>query len=385
MVRTALPNSTDPQIIALVREIHAASTAPCEWAEVLGNMRSGLGARSVTLGSHEFSTGQGATLCEAPDDAAFRNAYCAYAARNPWFLSSEDYQPGRVMTGEELISNRELQRTDFYRGFLKPYGLLHRLCGVVARRGNLVYFVAAHRGEDQPAFGLREKADLQFLLTHFTLSIENHWRMQNAADLSRALMRILDQDSSATLLVGAEGEVIYCNPTTSALLARIGSLRLEGRRLVAASATDQRALRQAISAATAVGVAGPVGIDDARVLTLGAPAGMPPLVLVIRPAGELFVAESAMRSSVAQISIRGGHALHDPASCPFARQFELTPAQSKVSALVFVGQPLTAVARSLNVSENTVRSHLKQIFQKTNTHGQMELVHLHARMCSSRG
>jgi DNA-binding CsgD family transcriptional regulator len=35
----------------------------------------------------------------------------------------------------------------------------------------------------------------------------------------------------------------------------------------------------------------------------------------------------------------------------------------------------------LNLSENTVRSHLKQIFQKTDTHGQMELVHLHARVC----
>ena len=44
---------------------------------------------------------------------------------------------------------------------------------------------------------------------------------------------------------------------------------------------------------------------------------------------------------------------------------------------------LAAIAGTLNVSENTVRSHLKQIFQKTDTHGQMELVHLHARICPS--
>ena len=79
--------------------------------------------------------------------------------------------------------------------------------------------------------------------------------------------------------------------------------------------------------------------------------------------------------------VRGHQALHSPETCVFSRRYELTAAQAKVSALVFAGQPLAAIARSLNVSENTVRSHLKQIFQKTDTHGQMDLVHLHARIC----
>ena len=81
------------------------------------------------------------------------------------------------------------------------------------------------------------------------------------------------------------------------------------------------------------------------------------------------------------LAVRGGHDLHDSASCAFARQYDLTSAQAKVSSLVFAGQPLSTIAHSLNVSENTVRSHLKQIFHKTDTHGQMDLVHLHARVC----
>jgi DNA-binding CsgD family transcriptional regulator len=383
MAKTALPQSIESPIVALVREIHAASDAEREWAAVLGGLRNELAARSVTLGQHEFNTGRGSTLWDAPHDAAYRSAYADFAARNPWFLSSDDYQPGRVMTGDELISNRELQRTDFYRGFLKPHGLFHRLCGVVARRGDLVHFVAAHRGEDQPAFGVREKADLQFLLAHLSLSMENRWRTRSAADLSQALMRVVDQDPSAVLLVSAEGDLVYRNPMANELLARSTSLQIDGPRLIASNGADQRALRQAIGAAAAgTARAEPA---DSRVITLGAPSGTSPLVLIVRPAGDMFLAESGAQCPIAMISIRGGHAIHDPASCPFARQFELTPAQSKVSALVFTGQRLAVVARSLNVSENTVRSHLKQIFQKTNTHGQMELVHLHARMCTNRG
>ena len=101
----------------------------------------------------------------------------------------------------------------------------------------------------------------------------------------------------------------------------------------------------------------------------------------MRAAGQVFLRQAGVRRGLVMVTVRGGRARHDPASCVFARQYEFTTAQAKVSALVLAGQPLSRVAQSLNVSENTVRSHLKQIFQKTETHGQMELVHLHARVC----
>ena len=82
-------------------------------------------------------------------------------------------------------------------------------------------------------------------------------------------------------------------------------------------------------------------------------------------------------------TVRGGPTAHDPATCAFAREYQLTAAQARVSALVFAGQPLAAIAHTLGVSENTVRSHLRLVFQKTDTHSQMDLVHLHARICAS--
>lgn len=74
----------------------------------------------------------------------------------------------------------------------------------------------------------------------------------------------------------------------------------------------------------------------------------------------------------------------DSRECPFARQFELILSQSKVSAMVFAGNALPVFARTLRVSENTVRSHLKQILQKTNTHREIELVHLRACICVNK-
>jgi DNA-binding CsgD family transcriptional regulator len=98
----------------------------------------------------------------------------------------------------------------------------------------------------------------------------------------------------------------------------------------------------------------------------------------------MFLAMQGRSARLAVITVRGGHAPHDPQACAFARQFDLTPAQAKVNALVFTGHPLPSVAQTLGVSDNTVRSHLKQIFQKTGTHGQMQLVQLHAQVCADK-
>ena len=364
---------------SLVRAIHAASVNVSEWPGALERLRKLLDARVVTLGYHEFTTGSDSSLHESPDDADFCRSMAAYSARNPWFLSSDDYVQGRVMTGDELISHNDLRRTDFYRGFLQPRGLLYRLCGVVAQHGCGAHLLSAYRAEDQGAFEAREKGELALLLDHITLSLRSQWRWQEADDLVRALLTQSDHDANPLILVTADAEPIYRNPAAEHLLDLGAGLRLDGTRVVPTSGADQRLLRETISR---VAQCNPTdAAASPAVVTLACVPPAHPIVVVVRAAGRVFMSQAGVRRGLVMLSVRGGHVGHDPASCVFARQYELTAAQARVSALVLAGQPLTRIAHSLNVSENTVRSHLKQIFQKTETHGQMELVHLHARVC----
>lgn len=379
MDRTASRTECSPAEKSLVRVIHAASVSTSEWPGALEQLRKLLDARVVTLGYHEFTTGSDSALYESPGDADFCRSMAAYSTRNPWFLSSDDYAPGRVIAGDELISHNDLRRTDFYRGFLQPRGLLHRLCGVVAQHGGGAHLLSAYRAEDQGAFKAREKAELEVLLDHITLSLRSQWRWQEADDLARALLTQFDHDANPLILVTADAEPIYRNPAAEHLLDLGAGLRLDGTRLIATSGADQRLLRETIAR-----VAHGDPTDAAAspsVLTLACVPPAPPVVVVVRAAGRVFMSQAGVRRGLVMLSVRGGHAGHDPASCVFAHQYELTVAQARVSALVLTGQPLKRIAQSLNVSENTVRSHLKQIFQKTETHGQIELVHLHARVC----
>ncbi len=367
---------------SLVYRIHAAGDWNCGWRDTLDLLRRRLNASLVVLGSHNFSNGQGELVCESPESPALRAAYARYASRNPWFLSSQDYADGRVMSGEELISNRELIRMDFYRDVVRPFGLFRRLCAVAARRNDMVAYVATHRAEHQSAFRERHKSLLKSLLPHLSLALEQRWRFAEADQIAKALMRIIDQNGRATVLATRDGRIVFRNKAASESGDRLFGLRLNGDVLNAATPAEQKALYEAVE--QVAGLESSDAQTAARVVTLSSPhAGQPPQV-VVRPAGRVFLSDAALFRDLVTVTASSPWVDHDPCACPFARQFELTPAQSKVSALVFAGNTLPVIARTLRVSENTVRSHLKQIFQKTNTYGQMELVHRHARICINK-
>ena len=382
---TRLPSNSEAKVLldSLLYRIHAATDREGEWNDVLALLRDWLGGCSATLGRHHFSTGQGGTLYDWPQNPGFRAASAEYASRNPWFLSSDEYTVGRVMTGEELLGNRDLVKTDFYRGLLKPHGLFYRLCGVAARRGDLVYYVSVHRGEDQRGFGEREKSNLKSVLSHLSVALENRWSRLQATDLSRVLMGIVDRHPHATFLADRDGRVLYRNRSAAEFCSCDAGLRIEGNRLTAATPVDSKTLREAIREVTGGTAKG--SEEASRVLSVSVPGDPHSAVLSIHSAGKVFLAEKGDAVAVEILTARNSHSTHDPHVCSFARQFELSPAQARVSALIFTGHSLSSTAHLLHVSENTARSHLKQIFQKTNTHGQMELVHLHSRICVDNG
>lgn len=56
--------------------------------------------------------------------------------------------------------------------------------------------------------------------------------------------------------------------------------------------------------------------------------------------------------------------------------FHLTQREATIAKLLCLGYAPTRVALRLSLSVNTVRTHLKNIFSKTHTHRQVDLVRL---------
>jgi DNA-binding CsgD family transcriptional regulator len=58
------------------------------------------------------------------------------------------------------------------------------------------------------------------------------------------------------------------------------------------------------------------------------------------------------------------------------RAFGLTPAEARLASIIAKGRSPEQAAGTLGISPGTARNHLKEIFGKTDTHRQSELVAL---------
>ena len=221
-----------PKLDALIHSIHAAAGFDDRWKEAIAGLRDVLHGRAATLARHDFGSGRGEWLFESPARPAERKAYPRYSIQNPWFLSSSEYRPGRVMTGDELIDPNVLRRTDFYQRLLKPLGLHHRLCGVVSRQADIVYYAVVLRGREQRAFDAGDRELLASILKHLTISLGNHRRLMTEHRENLALRSVMERMESAIFVVDENAKVLLANTRSEELLESFEGLEMQGERIV---------------------------------------------------------------------------------------------------------------------------------------------------------
>ena len=365
-----------PNVDVLIRGIHAAAGSGDGWAGAVSGLRSLLRGRAAMLARHDFDSGRGEWLCESPARPAERKAYPQHSLHNPWFLSSSEYRPGRVMTGDELIDPDLLRRSDFYRRHLEPLGLHHRLCGVIQRDADIVFYAEVLRGPGQPAFDDDERALFASILAHLTIALANHRQFVVEHRENSAMRSVMDRMESAVLVVDEDANVLFANARTAQLLEGFAGLEMRGERIAAASRSENRALRAAIADAAANGATNGAGdASPAACVTLSSPGVAYPVAVSVLAAGNgPLPALGGSRRCAVLVAKDPRHRNGEFDCCAFASLFDLTPAQERLAALILAGHRLSDASRVLGVSGNTARSHLKQVYLKTDTHSQVELV-----------
>lgn len=377
-----LMTATSVQKLDLViRQIHSSVGKETGWEDVMAQFCELLHSRSVALAKHDFSTGRGERLYESPDNPTLSTAYAEeHSARNPWFMSSMDYQEGRIMAGEELLDPSDLVRTDFYQRFLKHHGLYHWLCGVLTHHNDVVHYVSIHRAKSQPAFSAHDKKLLARLLEHLKISLHNHWTLLGERGVGNVLREITDRLAQAVFVVDSRGRFLFRNSGSEEFLERHQCLQAVDSRIKAVRDEDDKVLRDSlleVCARSSSAIKRPE-----KVITIGGETTPYPLMVSIRAAGRVFCKERSEHHDALILFAKIPGARPSVQTCTFSKFYQLTPAQARLTDLILSGHSLAEAAMQLNVSENTVRSHLKQIYSKTNTHGQMQLVHLHAKLCT---
>lgn len=208
------------------------------------------------------------------------------------------------------------------------------------------------------------------LLPHLRRALQLRQRVDQAALLERVNASALDGAMMAAFVVDAELQLLHANARGRAMLEPGGTLRLSRGRLTAPAPHSGPALAQLVRTATG---GAPGDAAATRWLRLDRGPGRSPLTLTVAP-----LTPDKRRDATHPLALI---LLRDPEqvrASPRALQqlFDLTPAEAGVAQAIATGGSLEQVAQSLQISLNTVKTHLHRIFDKTATSRQGELVAL---------
>jgi DNA-binding CsgD family transcriptional regulator len=204
---------------------------------------------------------------------------------------------------------------------------------------------------------------------------EAEWWAEHGAALDG-----LDRTGTATLVVDRDGKILFHDKRAELLLREGDGVKSVHGRLSSADGTAAgslvRLVRTAADSAAECresGLGGGVTIDRGD--------GVSPLSVLVTP----FRPEPGGTPQAAALVL-----VRDPTSVSPAPQllqdlFGLTPMEATIGARLAEGAALERIAVSMGISLSTVRSHLKNLFSKTGTARQAELVALILRSAAPLG
>ncbi len=277
----------------------------------------------------------------------------------------------KALESRDIIRDEDLVRTEFYNDWLRPLDLFYITGGALRLDDSHISFLGIHRPHRGGAFDARDKQRMQQLLPHVARALQLRLRLAGLARERHATLDALERAGGAVLVVARDGRLLYANAAAEALARESDALDLSHGCLTAAD--PAAALRLAVlircAADTAAGAEGSAG----GAITLAREDRLPLGVLVapFRPARDAFGAPVPAALLFIRDPERGGLSqllLQD--------LFGLTPAEAAVAAALGAGKSVEDIARACRISVNTARTHLKNIFAKTGTRRQAELVAL---------
>ncbi len=294
---------------------------------------------------------------------------------------------GKVLRDQQLATEEEFLSSRIYREFLvtRPEKELmgRLLTGIVFSEDDATtptVICAFHRALDNP-FTEYDANKLNLLIPHISRSLGVMFRLRNAEFKVANSLAAVDALPNAVLLIAVDGSVVFANYSARKLLAENDGLTLKERLnepniidLIAVDARDHQNLTTSIQDLLNPDI---ISVQHfSRAVSIQRISGKPPYILnfsALPPDNRFGIGTHAPRAILF---------LNDSAK-PIQINLELlkstyglSKAESLAAEMFVNADTVEEAAERLNVSINTVKTHLKNIYAKTNTFNRSKLLKL---------
>jgi DNA-binding CsgD family transcriptional regulator len=363
----SVPTPSDPTHYSdagdVVATLFASLLDDAPWAAFLDRLAIAASAAWTTLILTPRAADQPGMILTPGADPGIGLDYTRRLFANDPFTGLPD---GKVAHFRDFVSPAALERNAAYRDFLSQTSSDEVLGLDVREADGLELRLRLTRAANQPPFEPADFQRLERLVPYLRVALRLFDRLATGETERGIYASAVAQMAVGVVILDRRGKVIRLNTRASEILAERDGIKLRD----AAILLDDNDLARQLHARVTQS-------DDAALLTLRIerPSGLGDLLLI---AGSANAPDYVVAGGGPATVLFLNDPVRSPRVSPDALRdlLGLTQSEAGIAADIAGGLSLADVAAHHGISPNTVRAHLRAIFNKTGVKRQSQLVHL---------
>ena len=363
----------DKQLDHLIGVLYETALDPSRWREAVGlcgQYAGGVDAHLLTIDKNTnipIASEFAGTFFDLQVGADYANYYIAVDPRRNIL---RDATVHTWLCCHHIFNQNFVGRSEFFQDFFIAVGARYAMVALVDDSEDHQSIIGVSRAVGQLPFESAEQQAAQRFSGHLQRALRLQRHTQSLHTKAELGARAIDALALSMLIVDGKGVILHLNAGAERLLnSRISGLTSKANCLSTAHPPNKNRLKALITDATGYPAVGGAmflsGEETRQVFVTPLPAAsafaqdwQSPLALVL-------VIEAGKNLSTLQL---------------LGKLYDLSPAELRVASALLSGKSPEEYAQEAGVTMNTVRSQLKNLFRKTGTRRQSELVAMLSRV-----
>lgn len=363
----------------LIEKIYAAPVGTSGWLAFLDALATVLDSSHPSLFFADSSDNKSGVMIASGLDPKMSRAYDDYyAERNVWLKGARQLLKfGIVRSSNSMCSRKTFLRSEWYADFCKPLNWSQALAATILQDGTTTSNLAVFSDKSRLEYDEDDFALVRSLVPHLQRGLKMHQHLAASTAHGQSLEAVLNGLSAPVFLVTAYGKVLFMNAAAERLVGCKDGLLVDAGQLRALHSNDTRLLARLMGSAAETSARR--GRRSGGTLKVSRTDGRAPLDVLVSPVTtrEDWILR---RPAITAIFVTDPNRVTMTEDATLIRLHGLTAAEARVAVALSRGLAGKEICEALNISYNTMRTHMKRIYAKTRTKRQSDLVRFMANL-----
>jgi DNA-binding CsgD family transcriptional regulator len=293
--------------------------------------------------------------------------------KNPdLFLAHESrWKPGKIFTDKDWLRETQGRTSDLYATLLQPNAIDHTLLGIIYADEHQTILFWLHRSAADGPFRPPESRTIDSLMPHLQRSIRQKLKFDHHDAALVIAEMVIDQAPFGLFILDRNAKILSSSHNAETFQQARDGISMKNRSLAFSDRENRQQFEELFSAAKR---GGKDAAGNMKPFTVNKTAGNGTYQVGVRP-----MQLPARRGSLAIRNVVAVYVYDTSSRIPLndaslRSLYKLTQAEAKVCGLLFRSYNLPDVARQLDISINTAKTHLNRSYRKVGVQSQAELV-----------